>query len=607
MNRLTFGVSKEFTMALLLKSNAVFQDNKQKILINYLIPLSRISGIPLAKDMCVLPAYHPSTGNLKKVELVEETSNILEYCRMNGIETLLVGDGKYFEYLTGEKGLEKQIGKIFECVVEDYDMKILPVLNYTSLDMNPDKQPLQDRAFKTIADELNGCYSPDEGFEFESYEMVTEPSRAKELLKDYLKYDKLACDIETTGLPVGPTEILTIAFGHNTYNAFTIMVHDMYGYGYEDTMHDLLKGFFHEFSGRLLFHNGLYDVKHLVYCLYMDGFKDTVGMREGLDDLAFDDTFVLSFLDRNSTSRPSLGLKDLSFPLLGDYGENVKDATLLDAETISLYNSKDIAGTWYVYDKCKHMIDTRIYREIMEPSYRPLLKMMLNGMNLDLKRVEEVRIELSLVLQEAEAILAKDENVQLVERNLRFEAAEKYNNSHKVMRKTSGDFRGLSFNPNSSKQLQMLLFDVLNFQPVELTAKGAPKTDRASIQEFLTYADAHQKLALEALINISQTSIILNTFLHAFETMSITQDGVTTLHGNLRLGGTQSGRLSSNEPNMQNLPSNSKSGKAIKSCFPAPEGWLFFGADFSALEDRIGAILSKDVNKTKEFLEGYDG
>jgi DNA polymerase-1 len=58
---------------------------------------------------------------------------------------------------------------------------------------------------------------------------------------------------------------------------------------------------------------------------------------------------------------------------------------------------------------------------------------------------------------------------------------------------------------------------------------------------------------------------------------------------------------------MQNLPSNSKWGKTIKNCFTAPEGWLFAGADFSSLEDKIGAILSGDPNKTKEFTEGFDG
>ncbi|MCI4435724.1 MAG: hypothetical protein JHC33_02790, partial [Ignisphaera sp.] len=69
----------------------------------------------------------------------------------------------------------------------------------------------------------------------------------------------------------------------------------------------------------------------------------------------------------------------------------------------------------------------------------------------------------------------------------------------------------------------------------------------------------------------------------------------------------QSGRLSSSEPNLQNLPSGSTYGKVIKNCFVAPEGWLFAYADFSALEDKVGAILSGDVNKTMEFTKGVDG
>ncbi len=57
----------------------------------------------------------------------------------------------------------------------------------------------------------------------------------------------------------------------------------------------------------------------------------------------------------------------------------------------------------------------------------------------------------------------------------------------------------------------------------------------------------------------------------------------------------------------QNLPSNSTYGKLIKSCAQAPEGWLFVGLDFSSLEDRISALTTKDPNKLKVYLEGYDG
>ncbi len=56
-------------------------------------------------------------------------------------------------------------------------------------------------------------------------------------------------------------------------------------------------------------------------------------------------------------------------------------------------------------------------------------------------------------------------------------------------------------------------------------------------------------------------------------------------------------RLFLNIKNMQQIPANSTFGKLIKSCFAAPEGWLFVGADFASLEDRISALTTKDPNK----------
>ena len=62
----------------------------------------------------------------------------------------------------------------------------------------------------------------------------------------------------------------------------------------------------------------------------------------------------------------------------------------------------------------------------------------------------------------------------------------------------------------------------------------------------------------------------------------------------------------SNIRNLQNIPSNSTHAKLIKSCVQAPEGWLYVGLDFNALEDHISALTTKDENKLKVYLENYD-
>lgn len=113
---------------------------------------------------------------------------------------------------------------------------------------------------------------------------------------------------------------------------------------------------------------------------------------------------------------------------------------------------------------------------------------------------------------------------------------------------------------------------------------------------------------LDAIIQLQGVVKILDTFYKAFYLYTVPKDdGHYYLHGSLNLGGTVSGRMSHSDPNLGNLPSNSKYAKYVKKCFRAPPGWLFVGADFSSLEDRISALTTKDPNKLKVYTDGYDG
>lgn len=113
---------------------------------------------------------------------------------------------------------------------------------------------------------------------------------------------------------------------------------------------------------------------------------------------------------------------------------------------------------------------------------------------------------------------------------------------------------------------------------------------------------------LKAIINFSDVSKMLSTFISAFEENSVKNpDGHYYLYGNFNLGGTVSGRLSSSDPNLQNIPANSIYSKHIKKCFTAAPNRIMAGADFLSLEDRISALLTKDTNKLKVYTDGYDG
>lgn len=113
---------------------------------------------------------------------------------------------------------------------------------------------------------------------------------------------------------------------------------------------------------------------------------------------------------------------------------------------------------------------------------------------------------------------------------------------------------------------------------------------------------------LESLKLLNDTNKILNTFIPAFEGKSLKRDNWHWLHGSFNSTGTKSGRMSSSGPNLQQLPSTGTIyAKDIKKCFKAPTGWIWVGADFASLEDRISALLTKDKNKLKVYTDGYDG
>lgn len=112
---------------------------------------------------------------------------------------------------------------------------------------------------------------------------------------------------------------------------------------------------------------------------------------------------------------------------------------------------------------------------------------------------------------------------------------------------------------------------------------------------------------LKALIELNKVAKILDSFLPVFLNKTIPKKDRIWLHGSFNLGSVVSGRLSSNGPNLQQIPSSGTVyAKPIKECFTAPEEWLMVGADFNALEARIGGLITKDPAKLAVYLHGYD-
>lgn len=161
------------------------------------------------------------------------------------------------------------------------------------------------------------------------------------------------------------------------------------------------------------------------------------------------------------------------------------------------------------------------------------------------------------------------------------------------------------FNPSSPKQKQEL-FNMLGIESEEVSKKtGLPKWDREQIElVHKRTVDPEIKEFTQSFIDYSFAAIIKNNFIEAF--YNYTVDG--RLYGQYKLLGAKSGRYTSSNPNMLNLPSTgSRFAKPVKKCLTAPKGKIIVAADYSALEDRVIASLSEDTNKCNIFLKDLDG
>ena len=161
------------------------------------------------------------------------------------------------------------------------------------------------------------------------------------------------------------------------------------------------------------------------------------------------------------------------------------------------------------------------------------------------------------------------------------------------------------FNPGSSKQKQEL-FQMLGIESEETSKEtGLPKWDRAQVERVNKETDNEDvRHFTQCFIDYSFAAIIKNNFIEAFYNYSV--DG--RLYGQYKLLGAKSGRFTSSNPNMLNAPSTgSRFAKPVKKCFTAPPGSIILTADYSALEDRVIASLSRDTNKCDIFLKNLDG
>ncbi len=169
----------------------------------------------------------------------------------------------------------------------------------------------------------------------------------------------------------------------------------------------------------------------------------------------------------------------------------------------------------------------------------------------------------------------------------------------KELEKAAHDEAGEAFNLSSPKQLQELFFNKLQLPVIKKTPKGQPSTAEEVLQELaLDYP--LPKLILEH----RGLSKLKSTYTDKLPQMINTATG--RIHTSYHQAVTATGRLSSSDPNLQNIPIRTPEGRRVRQAFIAPRGYKLVAADYSQIELRIMAHLSKDKGLLDAFANGLD-
>lgn len=159
---------------------------------------------------------------------------------------------------------------------------------------------------------------------------------------------------------------------------------------------------------------------------------------------------------------------------------------------------------------------------------------------------------------------------------------------------------GATFNINSPKQLGDILYDTLKIKPVgkAKTPSGARSTKESDLQKIF---DAHPIIKL--ILEYRELQKLLSTYI---DTLPSQADAHNRLHTTFQQMGTTTGRISSINPNLQNIPIKTELGKRIRNAFVARKGRSLISLDYAQVELRIAALLSKDPLLVKAFVDGVD-
>ena len=307
----------------------------------------------------------------------------------------------------------------------------------------------------------------------------------------------------------------------------------------------------------------------------------TVFANHGIEvqGVAFDT--MLESYTQNSTGRHNmddlaehyLGHKTIAFEEIAGKGKNQLTFDKIALDVASEYAAEDADVTMKLHQT--------LFPELEKT---PTLLKLFNEIEMPLVRVLS-HIERNGVLIDPQKLLAQSQEIE--QRLVEVEAEV-----HQAA--------GQEFNLASTKQLQEILFEKLGLPVKKKTPKGAPSTNEEVLDELAQEGHIVPKLLMEH----RGLSKLKSTYTDKLPQMINPKTG--RVHTSYHQAVTATGRLSSSDPNLQNIPIRNEEGRRIRQAFIAREGYKIVAADYSQIELRIMAHLANDAGMQKAFAEGKD-
>ncbi len=403
------------------------------------------------------------------------------------------------------------------------------------------------------------------------YETILTSEHLDEWISKLKKADLVSIDTETTSLDYMKAEIVGISFAVSENNAAYIpLQHDYPGAPEQLSLTatlEKLKPLLEDENKHKIGQNLKYDLE--VFANYQ------INLR-GIEH----DTMLASYVvnstssrhDMDSLAKAYLGIETIHYEDVAGKGAKQIPFNQVSIEDAAPYAAEDADVVLKLHrvlstELKKHTTLEQVYKTIEIPLLSVLASIERNGVVIDSDMLMQQGYELKARMQEIEM--------------------------------EAHDLAGESFNISSPKQIQSILYEKMDLPVLAKTPKGQPSTAESVLQEL-----AEDYKLPKLILEYRSVSKLCSTYTEKLPQMINADTG--RVHTSYHQAVAATGRLSSSNPNLQNIPIRTPEGRKIRLAFIAPEGYTMVAADYSQIELRIMAHLSSDKSLLEAFDKGLD-